>query len=361
MTFIDRNLLPLEAAYHKHVYNPLKAKYRTKMRDCPPKAIEKQFELLFVEDQSWYDLLLAVGFDAGETLPFTTNNFSLPTTSPTDRAATELIGHSSKLIVTIGPKLVTTEASRVAKFEKKQATEAKRAADDMKKKLDEQQEQQKKRDLAANKEKERLESEHQKLMLEASVAANKEKEESETRKRRFEGFKTLVQTLEGASTANPDDLAKLTEFSEDPYFASLLTDADRPASSGSQSTSLADAINCIRSAAIVNELTPSPGPSGFRHPGSSKAKSPFESKSAATSEFIDLTHSDDEYEIGDRLVMQKQLGQFPWQTYGLTPDIIAPALHAIKAVEVEDKALFSKEVNVKKFKRLNNPDDDEYR
>ena len=129
---------------------------------------------------------------------------------------------------------------------------------------------------------------------------------------------------------------------------------DQPGSAESKPTNLADAINRICTATIVEQLTPSqskPGPAGFKCSALTKAKSPFKPQST-TSEPIDLTHSDDEYERGDRFVMQKQLDQFPWQKYGLTPDIIAPGLQAIKGMEGEYKALFSDDVNVKEIFQL---------
>ena len=91
-------------------------------------------------------------------------------------------------------------------------------------------------------------------MLSAAAAADKLKEESETHNHHFEELKTLIKTVEAAEFTSPEELVKLTEFSEDPYFSSLLADADQPDPSGFQN-SLADAIHhcCCQH----SKLTPS--------------------------------------------------------------------------------------------------------
>ena len=50
--------------------------------------------------------------------------------------------------------------------------------------------------------------------------------------------------------------------------------------------------------------------------------------------------------------MQQQLQQIPWQTYGLTPTLIVPAINAIKGMEGKDKDLFSDDMSVKEIFRL---------
>jgi len=49
------------------------------------------------------------------------------------------------------------------------------------------------------------------------------------------------------------------------------------------------------------------------------------------------------------MVMQQQLQQIPWQTYGLTPTLIAAAINAIKGMERKDKDLFSDDMSVKEI------------
>ena len=56
--------------------------------------------------------------------------------------------------------------------------------------------------------------------------------------------------------------------------------------------------------------------------------------------------------MGKRMVMQQQLQQIPWQTYGLTPALIAAAINAIKGMEGKDKDLFSDDMSVKEIFRL---------
>ena len=65
-----------------------------------------------------------------------------------------------------------------------------------------------------------------------------------------------------------------------------------------------------------------------------------------------VVNSKDDYEMGDIVIMKQQLHKFPWQSYGLTTDIVAPALHAIKTLQIEDKALFLHDTHVKEILQL---------
>jgi hypothetical protein len=70
---------------------------------------------------------------------------------------------------------------------------------------------------------------------------------------------------------------------------------------------------------------------------------------ATSSNIIDITHSDDEYDMGESSVIHQQLQQIPWGSFGLSTDLIGPAVHAIKSMDGEDKALFTNPINVKQI------------
>jgi len=96
----------------------------------------------------------------------------------------------------------------------------------------------------------------------------------------------------------------------------------------------------------TNDFSPAqPGPSA-------KKQSKGKSRTIPASDIIDITNSDDDYDMGDRVFMQQQLQENPWQSYGLMTDLVTPALHPIKTMHVKDKALFVDDIQVNEIFRL---------
>jgi hypothetical protein len=148
----------------------------------------------------------------------------------------------------------------------------------------------------------------------------------------------LVKCFQETSSLDEKELAKLQAFSEDPAFAELLAEQWLSQDKGSKLES------------IAGEMTSSWAKTAPAPSKQSKAKG--KSTANQISDVINIAHSDDDYEMGDRVFMQQQLQEFPWQSYGLTPDLVAPALHAIKTMPVKGKALFANDTQVKEIFQL---------
>jgi hypothetical protein len=313
---------------------------KAKIQDALPSLVEAKFQLLIATEQLWYDLLLEIGFTTGDVLPFSTKNFMLPETSPT----MHLIGQASEHLQTIDTKLQDTEEARLVKLEEERAKEMKRAADAMKKAADDRVAKEKQQLEAATKRMEMLKEQHEQRLEAKLKDAEKQKEEAAILRRRVEEFKMFIEGLQRTSTVNDKDLEKLKELAEDPAFADQVLEDMPSDEEPSEPSSLADIINRIRHAHAISKLTasqPNPGPS-MRMKSGNKAK-------ATSSNIIDITHSDDEYDMGESSVIHQQLQQIPWGSFGLSTDLIGPAVHAIKSMDGEDKALFTNPINVKQI------------
>ena len=354
VSYVDSHIRPLDIDFNKYVKLPLETASRSKkIQDCGQQTIESKFEILITTSQLWYDLLLAIGFQPGEELPFSTKDFMLPNKDPMSTARSDVVGQSSQLLTTIGTKIQDLEAKRLAKLKEAEEKDAKRAEKALQKVQEERLRKEKEQEAVLERERAKLKEQNAQRVSDRTKAAQEEEEEAEARQRRFEEYQAFIEQLTTSSTvASEDNLAKLSEFSEDPLFSSLLTSN----TDTHGSNSIADAINRIRQITTINQLTSTqsrPGPSESEHVRPSKKKSSGKSKAiSSVDDAIDLTYSDDDYDMGERLVMQEQLDKIPWPSYGLTSDIVAPALHAIKKMEVEDQVLFSDDVNVKEILRL---------
>jgi len=321
-----------------------------KIYDVGPALVAVRFGVLIKESQMWYNLLLEIGFIAGEILPYS-HDFPLPDMTPVAHASKGILGHTSTMLVTIDGKIQDDDASRMAKVEQDKQKDAARADRLALKAEKERLEKANAQDKAAVEQRQRFDEMYQERLAVRRKEAERIEAEAAALKIRFEEFKELHERLVHVTEIGDDDLAKLQGFLEDPDFADLLAGPKATGIAGFNTTNVAAMINRIQHANRINQLTASqskPGPKAFQPSGSKKS-----GKSRATiSDVIDITHSDDDYDMGERMVMQQQLQQIPWQTYGLPPALIAPAINAIKGMEGKDKDLFSDDMSVKEIFRL---------
>jgi len=350
VSHIDNNSLPLQHSYDVHILEPLK-KNAERIQKNHPRDIEAQFKYLLTYDQSWYNLLLALGFAAGHDLPFVTDDFTLPLVTPDELARSKLLKGSSDYIQTIQLKFQTAELNRVAKMVKEQTEEEERAKKAVEKAEKDHADKMAKLVADALAAKEKVNERNKQRLDTTSQAFEKERQKAEALRARLDEFKSLIAELE-TGTMDNEGLTKLQEFCEDSDLAALVTESE---SSTMSPTSIADAINRIREATFVDTLSTSqskPGPKAHPYFEQSKKESSGKSKTD-TSDIIDITNdSDDEYDMDNKALMKGLIHQLPWQTFGLTTEVVTPTLNAIRGVGDEDKALFSNERNVKEIFRL---------
>lgn len=189
-------------------------------------------------------------------------------------------------------------------------------------------------------------------MKDTIEAGEKEKQDTNVLQARLDEFKGLVDELKQTGTINDEGLTKIHQFYEDPAFAKLVSESE---GSNLPPTSITNAINHVCQATFINDLSTSQFKLGlkahtFFTQGSKESSSKLKFN---TQEVIDITNdSDDEYDMGNNAIMHQMLHKLPWQTLGLTMDIVTPTLNAIKRIEDEDRAFFANERNVKEIFQL---------
>jgi len=350
VSYIDNNSLPLLHSYDVHLLQPLK-KNAEKIQKNHPRDIEAQFKYLLTYDQTWYNLLLAIGFSAGDDLPFVTDAFTLPLVTPDELAKSKLIKGSSDYIQKIESKFQTAELNRVVKMVKEQTEEEERAKKAVEKAEKDHADKLAKLAADALAAKVKVNERNKQRLDTTTQAFEKEQKKAAVLQARLEEFKSLVAELQ-TGTMDDEGLTKLQTFCKDPSLAALLSDSD---SSTMSPTSIADAINHIREAAFVDNLSTSQSKPGIKaHPFFGQLKKESSGKSnTVTSDIIDITNdSDNEYDMDDKAHMKGLIHQLPWKMFGLTTEVVTPTLNAIKKMEDKDKELFSNEHNVKEIFRL---------
>ena len=348
MTYIDGHFPPLVKAYEHHVVKPLTSLGLKHIQDCPSPVVEAKFSQLIETSGPWYSLLLAIDFHPGDTLPFSTALWCLPKESPDAVANSKLKTQTSEIVKTLGGKISASEVARSTELDADKAKEAQHVQRALLKVEEEQAARKAAHGEAERKEKERLKAQFEKRLKEREDSYRQEEEAALAIQNRYQEFKTLVDRYEETGTLDVEELEKLAKFAEDPEFTELLDGKQTSKDGKFQPESIADAINCVRQATLASKMTATQVKVG---PSYTKL---FKDKSRATpiSDVINITNSDDDYKMGDSVIMNQQLHEFPWQSYGLTTDIVAPALHAIKTLQVEDKALFLDDTHVKEILRL---------
>jgi len=142
-----------------------------------------------------------------------------------------------------------------------------------------------------------------------SQAFEKERQKAEALQAHLDEFKSLVAELQ-TGTMDDEGLTKLREFCEDPSLAALLSESE---SSTMSPTSIADAINHIREAAFVDNLSTSqskPGPKAHPFFEQSKKESSGKSKTN-TSDIINITNnSDNEYDMDNKAYKSMSVTHF---------------------------------------------------
>lgn len=112
----------LLSSYDIHVLQPLHKISPVKIQKHHPKDLEAKFQDLITHNQSWYNLLLAINFNADDDLPFT-DVFIMPIITPHDLAKSTLLDGSSTYIQKITTKFQDSEMARIAKLEEEKAQE----------------------------------------------------------------------------------------------------------------------------------------------------------------------------------------------------------------------------------------------
>ena len=111
---IDLQAAPLSEDFILYITQPLRPIMIKKKVDKFPLLedtdIRPKFINLIISSESWYQLLLVIGFEPGDALPFTgTDLWTLPTISPADVVTSQLIGLGTKLVKTIDTRLAEKE------------------------------------------------------------------------------------------------------------------------------------------------------------------------------------------------------------------------------------------------------------
>jgi hypothetical protein len=280
--------------------------------------------------QSWYNLLSVIGFQPGDYLAGGTILMGL--SSPDQLAANRILRQSTQFVAAINTKVAQTEQEKlnVVQQEKDRiAQQQKEALDDAESAKVFREAEQKKAD---DREAERLAERHRKLMATQEKEAEKARASAAAVKARVDELSVLIESITEQQNEGDDITAEQAEelegYRNDPIIGHMMEDPD----ADPVFATVADSLNSI--AASRSQLSASQAP-----PSSTSGSI---SKSSATSsrQYVDLTYSDDEHD-GDDLFMKSQLNKIPWQTYGLTTEVVTPALFALKHMEVDDQQLFS--------------------
>jgi hypothetical protein len=353
---IDSQVGPLSQDFYDYITKPLRpllAKHNVeKFPLLEDTLLRPEFIRLILASESWYQLLLVIGFEPGDALPFTgTDLWTLPTISPADVVSSQLIGLGNKLVKTIDTKLTEKEEESRTRFEAEKVKQAKEAEAALKVADDKR----------LRREKEQLRDEEAlqlKLIQRQQLAVEEKAEESArsiaanaTIRNRLAQFKDVTKRLEDTVGSIPaKDLAEIKAFCSDPMFAEFLeedstkTTADVPTSG---LTNIADVFNLIarhENSQRLHSAVKASTSSSISHRTSASSSTSYPA-------MIDLTISDD-FDAGGKMVIDDYVKDFSWKPIGVKPEHVTPILFAIKNMPRSDKALFADDANVQQILAL---------
>jgi hypothetical protein len=326
---IDLQAAPLSEDFIHYIAQPLRPIMIKKKLDKFPLLedtdIRPEFINLIMSSESWYQLFLVIGFEPGNTLPFTgTDLWTLPTISPADVATSQLNGLGTKLVKTIDTRLTEKEEESLIKFEAekvKQAEEAEaalKAADEKKLRREQEQECATEQLKLQFVQRQQSQVEQKAQESERCIAANA------TIRGRLAQFRDVTKHLEDTiGTISAEDLAEIKAFCNDPIFAEFLqedstkTTADVPTS---RPTNLVDIFNLIARHEDSQRL-PLAGKASTSSSISHRAPA---SSSTSYPTMIDLTISDD-FDAGGKMVIDDYVKDFSWKPIGVKPEHVTPS------------------------------------
>jgi hypothetical protein len=353
---IDHNSQPLTDDFIQHVHHPLQPVIREKKVEKIPALedtyIRPKFINLINSSESWYQLLLLIGFEPGDVLPFSaTDLWTLPPISPANLAASRVIGFGTQLVVTIDTRLAEKEEESRIRFEAEKVKQAQAAEAALKavdeKRLRREQEEERAAEQLRQKfvERHQLEVEQHAQRSERTIAANTAIRD------RLAQFRDVTKRLEDTiGTIPAEDLAEIKAFCKDPIFAEFLQDEDRDKIAEVSPTNLVDILNLIarheesQRLASANKASTSSSISQTPH------KAPA-SSSTSYPDIIDLSIGD-EFDAGGKMVIDDYVKDFAWKPIGVKAEHVTPILYAMKKMKRSDKALFADDANVEQILAL---------